>query len=190
MPLTPDKELQVVCFSFPLHSQYYFSEENLMRDFFLRRKMTKEGWIPINLISTFNRVKNLTMDVQVIIDVSGHRNLCLVSGCMYTGNSRQSAHNSDHTVHYVDFLSRMLWHPTTGKLKGAVIRLDLQGPRQNCNNAIGRNKAATIPENVTGMMHSCDDTFHSHFKVKIKEWSLLAAVPKLIDYLYLLYYFI
>ena len=65
-------DLQMACFACLLYRQYYFSEENLMRDFFLRRKMTKEGWIPINLISTFNRVKNLTMDLQVIIEVSGN----------------------------------------------------------------------------------------------------------------------
>ena len=67
-------DLQMACFACLLYSQYYFSEENLMRDFFLRRKMTKEGWIPINLISTFNRVKNLTMNLQVIIEVSGPGN--------------------------------------------------------------------------------------------------------------------
>ncbi|XP_070197258.1 la-related protein 1B-like isoform X3 [Littorina saxatilis] len=48
--------------------EYYFSDENLARDFFLRRRMTPDGWIPISLISTFNRVKNLTMSVQVIIE--------------------------------------------------------------------------------------------------------------------------
>ncbi|XP_033742068.1 la-related protein 1B-like [Pecten maximus] len=52
--------------------EYYFSEENLQKDFFLRRRMSKEGWLPISLIAGFHRVQNLTRDIQVIIDsVSG-----------------------------------------------------------------------------------------------------------------------
>ena len=47
--------------------EYYFSEDNLQRDFFLRRKMDKEGWIPISLIASFHRVQALTQDVALII---------------------------------------------------------------------------------------------------------------------------
>ncbi|XP_071078727.1 la-related protein 1B-like [Haliotis cracherodii] len=47
--------------------EYYFSEENLQRDFFLRRRMDKGGWIPISLIASFHRVQNLTQDVNLII---------------------------------------------------------------------------------------------------------------------------
>lgn len=49
--------------------EYYFSEINLQKDFFLRRKMDKEGWIPISLIASFHRVQQLTQDVQMIIEV-------------------------------------------------------------------------------------------------------------------------
>lgn len=48
--------------------EYYFSEENLLRDFFLRRKMDSEGYLPINLIATFHRVRALTADFEVVID--------------------------------------------------------------------------------------------------------------------------
>ncbi|CAG2257977.1 LARP1 [Mytilus edulis] len=47
--------------------EYYFSEDNLQRDFFLRRRMDKEGWIPISLIASFHRVQALTQDVALII---------------------------------------------------------------------------------------------------------------------------
>ncbi|XP_044593538.1 la-related protein 1B isoform X2 [Cotesia glomerata] len=47
--------------------EYYFSEENLMRDFFMRRKMDEEGFLPIHLIATFNRVQALTTDVTLVI---------------------------------------------------------------------------------------------------------------------------
>uniref|UniRef100_A0A1L8DIA2 La-related protein 1 n=1 Tax=Nyssomyia neivai TaxID=330878 RepID=A0A1L8DIA2_9DIPT len=48
--------------------EYYFSEENLLRDFFLRRKMDPEGFIPVTLIASFNRVQALNADTGVIIE--------------------------------------------------------------------------------------------------------------------------
>lgn len=48
--------------------EYYFSEENLQRDFFLRRKMDKDGFLPISLIASFHRVQALTQDVTLVVD--------------------------------------------------------------------------------------------------------------------------
>ena len=48
--------------------EYYFSEENLQRDFFLRRKMDAEGFLPISLIASFHRVQALTQDVHMVIE--------------------------------------------------------------------------------------------------------------------------
>ncbi|KAL4229983.1 La ribonucleoprotein domain member 1B [Mactra antiquata] len=48
--------------------EYYFSEENLQRDFFLRRKMQKGGWIPVSLVASFHRVQALTQNVALIIE--------------------------------------------------------------------------------------------------------------------------
>ncbi|XP_065372023.1 la-related protein 1 isoform X2 [Calliphora vicina] len=47
--------------------EYYFSEENLTGDFFLRRKMDDEGCIPVTLIASFHRVLALSTDVALII---------------------------------------------------------------------------------------------------------------------------
>ncbi|KAJ6637570.1 La-related protein 1 [Pseudolycoriella hygida] len=47
--------------------EYYFSEDNLMKDFFLRRKMDAEGFLPVTLIASFNRVQALSTDVAVVI---------------------------------------------------------------------------------------------------------------------------
>ena len=47
--------------------EYYFSEDNLQRDFFLRRKMDQEGYLPISLIASFHRVQALTQDVSLVI---------------------------------------------------------------------------------------------------------------------------
>ncbi|XP_050341337.1 la-related protein 1 isoform X1 [Bactrocera neohumeralis] len=48
--------------------EYYFSEENLTGDFFLRRKMDPEGCIPVTLIASFHRVLALTTDVALLIN--------------------------------------------------------------------------------------------------------------------------
>ncbi|XP_014680787.1 PREDICTED: la-related protein 1B-like [Priapulus caudatus] len=48
--------------------EYYFSDENLMKDFFLRRKMDSEGYLPVSLIGSFHRVQALTQDVKFIIE--------------------------------------------------------------------------------------------------------------------------
>ncbi|MEQ2212790.1 hypothetical protein XENOCAPTIV_005152, partial [Xenoophorus captivus] len=52
------------------HSEYYFSMDNLERDFFLRRKMDQEGFLPIGLIASFHRVQALTTDINLILEVN------------------------------------------------------------------------------------------------------------------------
>ncbi|CAL4059464.1 unnamed protein product, partial [Meganyctiphanes norvegica] len=49
--------------------EYYFSDSNLANDIFMRRKMSKDGYIPVSLIASFNRMKQLTQDVKLIIEV-------------------------------------------------------------------------------------------------------------------------
>lgn len=48
-------------------SEYYFSDENLQKDFFIRRKMDAEGYLPITLIASFHRVQALSADIQVVL---------------------------------------------------------------------------------------------------------------------------
>ncbi|XP_070073363.1 la-related protein 1 isoform X2 [Drosophila takahashii] len=48
--------------------EYYFSADNLTGDFFLRRKMDPEGYIPVTLIASFHRVLALTTDVALIVN--------------------------------------------------------------------------------------------------------------------------
>ncbi|TRY58106.1 hypothetical protein DNTS_027566 [Danionella cerebrum] len=47
--------------------EYYFSVDNLERDFFLRRKMDDEGFLPLALIASFHRVQALTTEVSLIL---------------------------------------------------------------------------------------------------------------------------
>uniref|UniRef100_A0AC35F3E8 HTH La-type RNA-binding domain-containing protein n=1 Tax=Panagrolaimus sp. PS1159 TaxID=55785 RepID=A0AC35F3E8_9BILA len=48
--------------------EYYFSKDNLQKDFFLRRKMEPDGFLSISLIASFPRVRILTQDLNVIIE--------------------------------------------------------------------------------------------------------------------------
>ncbi|EIW55472.1 uncharacterized protein TRAVEDRAFT_49962 [Trametes versicolor FP-101664 SS1] len=48
--------------------EYYLSVDNMTLDYFLRQQMDSHGWIPIPLIASFNRVRTLTTDLQVVTD--------------------------------------------------------------------------------------------------------------------------
>lgn len=45
----------------------------MQRDFFLRRKMDKGGWIPVSLIASFHRVQQVTHDIHFIVEVEKFR---------------------------------------------------------------------------------------------------------------------
>lgn len=47
--------------------EYYFSEDNLVGDFYMRQQMRPDGSIPIEFIAAFNRVQKLTNDYNVIL---------------------------------------------------------------------------------------------------------------------------
>ena len=50
-------------------SEYYFSTENLEADIFLRQQMSKDGYVSLSLIASFNRVQTLCDDINFIADV-------------------------------------------------------------------------------------------------------------------------
>ncbi|VDK41186.1 unnamed protein product [Taenia asiatica] len=48
--------------------EFYFSEDNLVRDTFLRSHMDEDGWVPISVIAKFNRMASLCTDLDKIIN--------------------------------------------------------------------------------------------------------------------------
>ncbi|CAG7860747.1 unnamed protein product [Brassica rapa] len=48
--------------------QYYLSEDNLPNDVYLRKRMNDEGFVHIEFISGFNKLKALTSNVQLVLD--------------------------------------------------------------------------------------------------------------------------
>ncbi|XP_022860514.1 la-related protein 1B-like isoform X2 [Olea europaea var. sylvestris] len=59
---------------------YYFSDENLVKDNFLRSNMDDQGWVPITLIASFPRVQQLTYDVSLILDSLRNSTIVEVQG--------------------------------------------------------------------------------------------------------------
>lgn len=47
---------------------YYFSLENLLRDIYLRKNMTPEGWVSLSLILEFKRVKIIVNGIQNTVE--------------------------------------------------------------------------------------------------------------------------
>lgn len=47
--------------------EYYFGQENLIKDWYLRSSlMNEEGWVPLQLLAGFRRVQSMTTDLSII----------------------------------------------------------------------------------------------------------------------------
>ena len=55
--------------------EYYFSVDNLCKDTFLRKNMNSQGFVPLELVAGFNRIKQLTSDLGMVRDVCFESNL-------------------------------------------------------------------------------------------------------------------
>ncbi|KAI9496425.1 hypothetical protein BDB00DRAFT_118512 [Zychaea mexicana] len=55
--------------------EYYFSVDNLCKDVFLRSQMDAEGYVDIQLLANFNRVKALAADISLINEALVHSQL-------------------------------------------------------------------------------------------------------------------
>merc|ERR1719181_1582412 len=48
--------------------EYYFSQDNLLKDVYLRSRMNEEGWISLDILAGFRRVQQMTTDLGLIIE--------------------------------------------------------------------------------------------------------------------------
>merc|ERR1719181_1308022 len=48
--------------------EYYFGMENLLKDVYLRKHMTDEGWVPIPLLAGFRRIQTMTTDLTIMLE--------------------------------------------------------------------------------------------------------------------------
>lgn len=59
--------------------EYYFSDENLENDIYLRGQMDPFGYVPLSLIGSFNRVKSLTQDFGLLVSAASTSQLLEMS---------------------------------------------------------------------------------------------------------------
>ncbi|KAI3784561.1 hypothetical protein L1987_43662 [Smallanthus sonchifolius] len=59
---------------------YYFSNDNLVKDIYLRKNMDEQGWVPVNLIAGFKKVLHLTDNIQLILDAMRASTMVEVQG--------------------------------------------------------------------------------------------------------------
>ena len=49
-------------------SEYYFSNDNLIKDVFLRKKMDSQGFVPLQVLCQFHRLQVITSDVTIVLN--------------------------------------------------------------------------------------------------------------------------
>ncbi|KAA6406374.1 MAG: hypothetical protein FRX48_09839 [Lasallia pustulata] len=76
MPYNAYVEQYAVFSMVSLQMGYYFSVDNLCKDMFLRKHMDSEGFVFLSVLANFNRIKQLTQDMDLI------RYVCLSSAQM------------------------------------------------------------------------------------------------------------
>ncbi|XP_047314876.1 la-related protein 1C-like [Impatiens glandulifera] len=78
-----------ICLPVPdplLHSRivnqidYYFSYENLIKDTFLRQNMDEHGWVPVQLIASFKKVRLLTDNIHLMLEALYSSSIVEVQG--------------------------------------------------------------------------------------------------------------
>ncbi|CAK9038551.1 unnamed protein product [Durusdinium trenchii] len=61
--------------------EFYFGDVNYPKDNFLRSQADDEGWTPLRLVSKFNRVRELTFDLDLIRSCLAESNSVELSDC-------------------------------------------------------------------------------------------------------------
>lgn len=82
--------------------EYYFSKDNLSRDTYLISQMDHEQYVPIATIASFEQVKKLTRDVDLVVEVLkgqfGITSLSLTSQiCFPSSSTSHTSYTNMHT---------------------------------------------------------------------------------------------
>lgn len=67
-PPSPPADRATLKSQVQLQVEYYFGVDNLLKDVYLRKHMTDEGWVPIQLLTSFRRIQNMTTDISIIME--------------------------------------------------------------------------------------------------------------------------
>ncbi|KAK4543654.1 hypothetical protein LTR36_005299 [Oleoguttula mirabilis] len=66
MPYQPYMDHQYLMDMVSTQMEYYFSLDNLLKDMFLRKHMDSQGFVFLDVIASFNRIKQLTQDKDLL----------------------------------------------------------------------------------------------------------------------------
>ncbi|KAF2761886.1 hypothetical protein EJ05DRAFT_188156 [Pseudovirgaria hyperparasitica] len=66
MPYSPMMDNYQLVSMIQMQLEYYFSVENLCKDMFMRKHMDSKGFVYLTFIADFNRIKQLTTDLEMI----------------------------------------------------------------------------------------------------------------------------
>ncbi|KAF1915159.1 hypothetical protein BDU57DRAFT_264160 [Ampelomyces quisqualis] len=66
VPYTPYVDQFALMSMITTQVEYYFSVDNLLKDMYLRRRMDSQGFVPLEFIAAFNRIKHLSSDIELI----------------------------------------------------------------------------------------------------------------------------
>ncbi|KAL4781009.1 hypothetical protein BJX76DRAFT_26250 [Aspergillus varians] len=66
VPYQPYMESWSVLSMITMQLEYYFSVDNLCKDIYLRKHMDSQGFVPLNVIASFKRVKQMTEDFELL----------------------------------------------------------------------------------------------------------------------------
>ncbi|KAI9109236.1 hypothetical protein K1719_019859 [Acacia pycnantha] len=116
---------------------YYFSDDNLVKDVFLKSQMDEQGWVSISLIASFPRVKSLTTDIpwileslrtSTVVEVQGDKvrrrnewKKWLRTSQPWADSTSPSSSGSNHNNLVVDFQKISLEESTIDKVTSSLI---------------------------------------------------------------------
>ncbi|KAL5116750.1 hypothetical protein ACEQ8H_005362 [Pleosporales sp. CAS-2024a] len=66
VPYTPYMDQYALMAMITTQVEYYFSVDNLLKDMYLRRKMDSQGFVSLEFIAGFNRIKQLSTDLELV----------------------------------------------------------------------------------------------------------------------------
>ncbi|KAJ4468779.1 hypothetical protein J3R30DRAFT_3304423 [Lentinula aciculospora] len=141
--------------------EYYLSPQNLAQDFFLRQKasmtdfvwqMDSHGWVPISLIASFNRVRQITTDEPFVRDVLNISSVVEVEGDMVRMKERAwerfvlpgAQSSCVESIH--DFSLTPSSGDSTSKVRSFVEEAVMRHVRSECRDAVGESGAETEEE--------------------------------------------
>ncbi|ETW07992.1 hypothetical protein, variant [Aphanomyces invadans] len=82
LPATPIEVAPVALAQIVQQIEFYFSETNLQRDLFLRQRMDVHGFVYVNVVLNFNRVKAITQLQKIEVDLPSLIRALELSPCL------------------------------------------------------------------------------------------------------------